>query len=119
MNGWDCSNRRDRSAAVPIVNDQADDVDRPGNGRKNPATSSSMACRYEHHAVAHNWICEVFSPGTARLDRHKTLAIYAREGVPARQRCAVAYTSSLTATFSAGNCRDVTRSPNPNRRCAR
>ncbi len=29
------------------------------------------------------------------------------------------YTSSLTATFSAGNCRDVTRSPDPNRRCAR
>jgi Uma2 family endonuclease len=28
-----------------------------------------------------DWVCEVLSPGTARLDRQKKLAIYAREGV--------------------------------------
>lgn len=32
--------------------------------------------------LAPDWICEVLSPGTARLDRHKKLAIYARTGVP-------------------------------------
>jgi len=31
--------------------------------------------------VAPNWICEVLSPGTARLDRQRKLAIYARERV--------------------------------------
>jgi len=28
-----------------------------------------------------DWICEVLSPATARLDRQKKLAVYAREGV--------------------------------------
>ena len=32
-------------------------------------------------SVAPDWICEVLSPSTARLDRAKKLAIYAREGV--------------------------------------
>lgn len=35
-----------------------------------------------YFTLAPDWICEVLSPGTARLDRHKKLAIYAREGVP-------------------------------------
>ena len=34
-----------------------------------------------HFALAPDWICEVLSPDTARLDRQKKLAIYAREGV--------------------------------------
>jgi Uma2 family endonuclease len=32
-------------------------------------------------AVAPDWVCEVISPSTARLDRWKKLAIYAHEGV--------------------------------------
>jgi Uma2 family endonuclease len=28
-----------------------------------------------------DWVCEVLSPGTARLDRQRKLAVYAREGV--------------------------------------
>lgn len=35
-----------------------------------------------YFTLAPDWICEVLSPGTARLDRHKKLALYAREGVP-------------------------------------
>ncbi|MBI3402048.1 MAG: Uma2 family endonuclease [Acidobacteria bacterium] len=35
-----------------------------------------------YFTLAPDWICEVLSPATARLDRHKKLAIYAREGVP-------------------------------------
>jgi Uma2 family endonuclease len=31
--------------------------------------------------MAPDWICEVLSPGTARLDRQQKLAIYGREGV--------------------------------------
>jgi Uma2 family endonuclease len=31
--------------------------------------------------VAPDWVCEVISPSTARLDRSKKLAIYAHEGV--------------------------------------
>ena len=31
--------------------------------------------------LAPNWICEVVSPSTARMDRVKKLPIYAREGV--------------------------------------
>jgi Uma2 family endonuclease len=31
--------------------------------------------------LAPDWICEILSPSTARLDRAKKLAIYAREGV--------------------------------------
>lgn len=31
--------------------------------------------------LAPDWICEVLSPGTARLDRQQKLAAYAREGV--------------------------------------
>jgi Uma2 family endonuclease len=31
--------------------------------------------------LAPDWVCEVLSPATARLDRLKKLAIYAREGV--------------------------------------
>ena len=31
--------------------------------------------------LAPDWICEVLSPSTARLDRHKKLALYARAGV--------------------------------------
>ena len=32
-------------------------------------------------SLAPDWVCEVLSPATARLDRLKNLAIYAREGV--------------------------------------
>lgn len=32
-------------------------------------------------AVVPDWICEIVSPSTARLDRSKKLAIYPREGV--------------------------------------
>ncbi len=32
--------------------------------------------------LAPDWLCEVLSPSTARLDRAKKLRIYAREGVP-------------------------------------
>jgi len=32
-------------------------------------------------ALAPDWVCEVLSPGTARLDRHRKLGVYAREGV--------------------------------------
>ena len=35
-----------------------------------------------YFTLAPDWVCEALSPGTARLDRHKKLAIYAREGVP-------------------------------------
>jgi len=31
--------------------------------------------------LAPDWVCEVLSPSTARLDRLKKLAVYAREGV--------------------------------------
>ena len=34
-----------------------------------------------YFALAPDWICEVLSPGTARLDRRQKLAVYAREGV--------------------------------------
>lgn len=34
-----------------------------------------------YFTLAPDWICEVLSPGTARLDRQRKLAIYAREGV--------------------------------------
>ena len=34
-----------------------------------------------HIAVAPDWVCEVISPSTARLDRAKKLGIYARESV--------------------------------------
>jgi len=34
-----------------------------------------------YFAIAPDWICEVMSPSTARLDRTKKLTIYAREGV--------------------------------------
>ena len=34
-----------------------------------------------HIAVAPDWVCEVVSPSTARLDRAKKLGIYARESV--------------------------------------
>lgn len=34
-----------------------------------------------YFTLAPDWICEVLSPSTARLDRQKKLAIYAREGV--------------------------------------
>lgn len=34
-----------------------------------------------YFTLAPDWICEVLSPQTARLDRQKKLAIYAREGV--------------------------------------
>ena len=33
------------------------------------------------YAIAPDWICEILSPSTARLDRAKKLAIYARERV--------------------------------------
>lgn len=36
----------------------------------------------EYPAVAPDWVCEVWSPSTERIDRAKKLAIYAREGVP-------------------------------------
>jgi Uma2 family endonuclease len=35
-----------------------------------------------YFAVAPDWICEVLSPSTARLDRGKKLSAYGREGVP-------------------------------------
>ena len=34
-----------------------------------------------YFTLAPDWICEVLSPGTARLDRQKKLGVYAREGV--------------------------------------
>ena len=34
-----------------------------------------------YFTVAPDWICEVLSPGTARLDRHRKLAVYARASV--------------------------------------
>lgn len=33
------------------------------------------------HTLAPDWVCEVLSPSTARLDRLEKLALYAREGV--------------------------------------
>jgi hypothetical protein len=35
----------------------------------------------EYPAVVPDWVCEVLSPSTARIDRTKKLAIYARENV--------------------------------------
>jgi Uma2 family endonuclease len=35
----------------------------------------------DYFPLAPNWICEVLSPSTSRLDRAQKLAIYAREGV--------------------------------------
>ena len=35
-----------------------------------------------YFTLAPEWVCEVLSPSTARIDRHKKLAVYAREGVP-------------------------------------
>ena len=32
--------------------------------------------------MAPDWICEVLSPGSARMDRKKKMPLYAREGVP-------------------------------------
>ena len=32
-------------------------------------------------SVAPDWVCEVLSPGTAQLDRHRKLQVYARVGV--------------------------------------
>jgi Uma2 family endonuclease len=32
--------------------------------------------------LAPDWVCEILSPSTARVDRARKLAIYAREGVP-------------------------------------
>lgn len=34
-----------------------------------------------YFTLASDWVCEVLSPGTARLDRQKKLVVYAREGV--------------------------------------
>ena len=34
-----------------------------------------------YFTLAPDWICEVLSPHTARLDRQKKLAVYAREGI--------------------------------------
>ncbi len=34
-----------------------------------------------YFTVAPDWVCEVLSPGTARLDRHRKLDVYARAGV--------------------------------------
>jgi Uma2 family endonuclease len=34
-----------------------------------------------HVTLAPDWVCEVLSPSTARLDRTQKLAVYAREGV--------------------------------------
>jgi len=34
-----------------------------------------------YFTLAADWICEVLSPGTARLDRQQKLAVYAREGI--------------------------------------
>jgi Uma2 family endonuclease len=34
-----------------------------------------------YFTLAPDWICEALSPATARLDRQKKLAVYAREGV--------------------------------------
>jgi len=41
-----------------------------------PRYPKSAAC-----SVAPDWVCEVLSPSTAKLDRVQKLAIYAREGV--------------------------------------
>jgi Uma2 family endonuclease len=32
--------------------------------------------------VVPDWVCEISSPGTARIDRMKKMPIYAREGIP-------------------------------------
>ena len=45
-------------------------------------------------AVAPDWVCEVLSPGTARIDRHVKLPAYAGAGIPSlwlvdMQACAV------------------------------
>ena len=34
-----------------------------------------------YFALAPDWVCEVLSSGTARLDRQRKLAVYAREGI--------------------------------------
>ena len=34
-----------------------------------------------HFTLAPDWVCEVLSPATARLDRASKLGVYAREGV--------------------------------------
>lgn len=36
----------------------------------------------EYPALAPDWVCEVLSPSTAKIDRVNKLAIYARESVP-------------------------------------
>jgi len=43
---------------------------------RKPPTSASYA------TVAPDWLCEVMTPETAELDRHRKGALYAREGVP-------------------------------------
>jgi Uma2 family endonuclease len=35
-----------------------------------------------YFTLAPDWVCEVISPRTGRIDRSKKMAIYAREGVP-------------------------------------
>lgn len=35
-----------------------------------------------YFSTAPDWVCEVLSPSTARIDRLKKLGIYARESVP-------------------------------------
>jgi Uma2 family endonuclease len=35
----------------------------------------------DYSAVSPDWVCEILSPATARLDRHKKLNVYARAGV--------------------------------------
>lgn len=69
----------------------------------------------EYPAIAPDWICEVLSPSTERIDRAKKLAIYAREEVryawlvePLQQTLEVLRFASgrwsLLATHSAGKC---------------
>ncbi len=68
----------------------------------------------EYPAVAPDWVCEVLSPSTERIDRAKKLGIYAREGVayawlvePLQQTLEVLRLESgrwsLLATRSAGD----------------
>ncbi|MCY1030031.1 Uma2 family endonuclease [Corallococcus sp. BB11-1] len=52
---------------------------------RKPATYADLEALSSHvvlgSAVAPDWLCEVLSPSTARLDRARKLPAYAREGV--------------------------------------
>ena len=75
--------------------------------------ASARALDGEYPALAPDWVCEVLSPSTERIDRAKKLAIYARERVryawlvePLQQTLEILRLESerwsLLATHSAG-----------------